>query len=1031
MRYASVTKGQKMKVPSSMYSTSGKGWVGEPELQAEIRTANRTVNITGTLRASKCTRFTSNKTAFTDNMCVKCTAVERTNSFQYALGSRNAQEPSYIDGYDQKSKNGDLARDQLEHKADTMAKKLHMAEVEVTRLRQVIANKHDDQEELQEADEVDALLRMARDLEKQSTGTGSPQETAAMLLTAQAGGKFGTNAESIPKNDTLLGVFSDSMYNLDRHAKGHRYSDSTKYLFAAIAVRYGPGAAEFVALNVGGPMRTTVKKVIPKIKCCIGMAGVETMVKDSVEMYKTIMKQKGIKPGSVHVKLAEDETATLSELHWNEANDTLEGSCGLKTEHIGVKHRCRDDCVIPIRAGGTKGYQAIVDAFSAYQIGDYGRLIMYNPCHEDLPALVILVVPTCNRFDSKYVDRQWKSVMRICNTYLGHIVGTACGSDSDGDGRRRSLQQAAMLSDSGTRYYPKNCPGFTYTARLTTVREERLLPFGEHEDHDGGEDGGEDEDYKVGESELCPEGHPLALTQLQTDANYNYTCDECSGSFGEGTAIHSCQICDYDVCQACVPQISGKYERDQDEADASYDKYNAPIALHKHPNGHSDSDEDMLDAKGAEDGVKEMASTARSTRAQRRGLPTADAGAPSTADAGAPPTAGTGASSTAATSEESGLAATSMFADGVYEVTSAQKILVEDSICTWHDCKCKEEHRQKNHIGVHPRCDTCKVNLVRRVINGTNVILDVKNLLCLAEGAWLDDDCLAMYRAHLRFRNQRANGGNHTVHFCSPFFFTTLVTKRGDSEVYDFSGVSRWTKNVDIFAMAHVVVPVNVRGQHWVPVVIDMEAQTITYMDSYAQTEAGVPAVAKTIMDHLLQYLKDEYAAVHEDLLLPAAWDREGAMRGGTIGTCEQQANTHDCGVFTAMVMHSLAVQGNVKGYLAADAPNMRLRMFTDFDRLAKGAMLDGVEGEVVETWRWGEELGAMPDGEECEDAGSENGAAGSATAGRGTRRRCSLSRRPPDEWLEDGAHDEDEDVDEHFPRLAPDTIMVDGSRPP
>ena len=136
MRYASVTKGQKMKVPSSMYSTSGKGWVGEPELQAEIRTANRTVNITGTLRASKCTRFTSNKTAFTDNMCVKCTAVERTNSFQYALGSRNAQEPSYIDGYDQKSNTKFLARDQLEHKADTMAKKLNMAEVEVTRLRQ-------------------------------------------------------------------------------------------------------------------------------------------------------------------------------------------------------------------------------------------------------------------------------------------------------------------------------------------------------------------------------------------------------------------------------------------------------------------------------------------------------------------------------------------------------------------------------------------------------------------------------------------------------------------------------------------------------------------------------------------------------------------------------------------------------------------------------------------------------------------------------------------------------------------------------
>jgi hypothetical protein len=46
------------------------------------------------------------------------------------------------------------------------------------------------------------------------------------------------------------------------------------------------------------------------------------------------------------------------------------------------------------------------------------------------------------------------------------------------------------------------------------------------------------------------------------------------------------------------------------------------------------------------------------------------------------------------------------------------------------------------------------------------------------------------------------------------------------------------------------------------------------------------------------------------------------------------------------MVMHSLAVQGNVRGYLAADAPKMRVRMFTDLIGLAKGEVLDGKEDE-------------------------------------------------------------------------------------
>jgi hypothetical protein len=80
--------------------------------------------------------------------------------------------------------------------------------------------------------------------------------------------------------------------------------------------------------------------------------------------------------------------------------------------------------VIRIHAGGEAGYKAIVDAFGAYQIGDYGRIIMYNPCQKKLPPMVIFVAPTCNRFDKEYVDRQWRCVSRICNVHLGHVVGT-------------------------------------------------------------------------------------------------------------------------------------------------------------------------------------------------------------------------------------------------------------------------------------------------------------------------------------------------------------------------------------------------------------------------------------------------------------------------------------------------------------------------------------------------------------------------------------------------------------------------------
>ena len=84
-------------------------------------------------------------------------------------------------------------------------------------------------------------------------------------------------------------------------------------------------------------------------------------------------------------------------------------------------------------------------------------------------------------------------------------------------------------------------------------------------------------------------------------------------------------------------------------------------------------------------------------------------------------------------------------------------------------------------------------------------------------------------------------------------------------------------------AVAHVVVVVNANGNHWVPVVIDMHAKTLTYMDSLAAAEANepVPTSAKETMGHLLRYLDDEHRARH-NTSLPDEWSRGTAMRGGT-----------------------------------------------------------------------------------------------------------------------------------------------------
>ena len=129
-------------------------------------------------------------------------------------------------------------------------------------------------------------------------------------------------------------------------------------------------------------------------------------------------------------------------------------------EEGGDEHECVDNCSYRIGCGGAAGYRRIVDAFKNYEVGGMARCIMICPLHRKLPAMVVLLAPTCNKFKADpYVKEQWVKVRDICNKYLGHIVGFVTGHASDGDARRRKLQQAAMLSALGRRFGSGWFPG--------------------------------------------------------------------------------------------------------------------------------------------------------------------------------------------------------------------------------------------------------------------------------------------------------------------------------------------------------------------------------------------------------------------------------------------------------------------------------------------------------------------------------------------------------------------------------------------
>ena len=120
------------------------------------------------------------------------------------------------------------------------------------------------------------------------------------------------------------------------------------------------------------------------------------------------------------------------------------------------EHECMLDGSVHIGIGGTEGYQKIYDAMENNVVASMGRVMMYIPLNRDLPAIVVLLACTCNRFKAEpYVSEQWKMVAAICNKVLGPVVGRVIGHASDGDGRRRKLMIKKMAVMKELRQLPQ------------------------------------------------------------------------------------------------------------------------------------------------------------------------------------------------------------------------------------------------------------------------------------------------------------------------------------------------------------------------------------------------------------------------------------------------------------------------------------------------------------------------------------------------------------------------------------------------
>lgn len=205
--------------------------------------------------------------------------------------------------------------------------------------------------------------------------------------------------------------------------------------------------AKFVAINLGGPEIHSIYWWHNQHHVDISGGIRERNFKKLVPLSKEAMAN--ISSSSVPVLAAEDETAIIGHVTYYQDQDELLGFCGVNGQH----HTCLDHFAVKVE-DGEKGFTNIVNAFKECKIGTFGKAILLNPLHPNLPRIAVLVMPTCNKVDHHVVHQQWKEVKRLYAQELKNIVGPLIGKSSDGDSRRRKIMLQLATADVDKRFRP-------------------------------------------------------------------------------------------------------------------------------------------------------------------------------------------------------------------------------------------------------------------------------------------------------------------------------------------------------------------------------------------------------------------------------------------------------------------------------------------------------------------------------------------------------------------------------------------------
>eukprot|EP01060_Flectonema_neradi_P036578 TRINITY_DN7076_c1_g1_i2.p1 TRINITY_DN7076_c1_g1~~TRINITY_DN7076_c1_g1_i2.p1 ORF type:complete len:362 (+),score=32.51 TRINITY_DN7076_c1_g1_i2:86-1087(+) len=186
------------------------------------------------------------------------------------------------------------------------------------------------------------------------------------------------------------------------------------------------------------------------------------------------------------------------------------------------------------------------------------------------------------------------------------------------------------------------------------------------------------------------------------------------------------------------------------------------------------------------------------------------------------------------------------------------------------------------------------------------VKLTRKDLCTLSKKNWLNDEIINGYMSILSERSESLPEYPST-HAMSTHWYTKL-TSRG----FNYAAVKRWTRKVDVFSKAGILIPINVSNSHWTLCHVDLEQCRISYHDSLG-------GCGNSVLQNVHRWLTEEHQTRHSTPL-PLAFSLIN------FAPTPRQENAYDCGVFTCCAANCLSARRGFS-YTQKDMPYIRRRM--------------------------------------------------------------------------------------------------------